>query len=555
MSPAMRVCPTCQSVHSDETEFCPADGSELVDLDPDFEVAATASGEIAGVDPSRPPTGEPESGGAARIPSTQLTAPQDEPGTNLIGQVVGGVYRVVELIGAGGMGEVYRVEHVNLKKEFALKVLGKVAQDHPEAVERFRQEAVTASRIEHDNIVDIITLDATTDGHLYIVMEILRGQSLAEAMEEARGMPAERALPIVYQICRALHAAHEEGIIHRDLKPENVFLTRKGDAEFVKILDFGISKIHAAESDRVRITKTGQFLGTPLYMSPEQARGEPNLDRRVDIYALGVMLYEMLEGSPPFEGENYFQLIWKHSNETVPPMKRDAPDRLKTVILRTLSKEPAHRYATMLDLEEAIVEAVPEVPPPPFLLDFRPSQLSRPPSALPPGSQRRPSTLTWALAALLGGVVAVVLVLALNPGSERGDATAGLPPPVAVPDASVAVSDASPTAPAKTADAAPLESGAAEAGESSLKVRLNVSTEPGGAQVMLGGEELGVTPLEIERLPSSDEVELRVLRPGYRPVVRQVTLDHDITLELNLTKHPRSTPPRNTTGLPIKKVL
>lgn len=529
----MPECPKCHANLPEGTEFCPHDGEALEGGADDLGVAATAYGPAAVHDTS-PTPGAPAADAPAGAPAP--AAPKRKKYTekhtqDLVGQVIGGVYEVIELIGVGGMGEVYRVVHTNLKKEFALKVLGQVAQDHPDAVDRFRQEAVAASHIEHDNIVDIITLDATPDGHLFIVMELLKGRSLADVIRKESPLPLERALPIAYQICRALHAAHEAGIIHRDLKPENVYVMPRADAEFAKILDFGISKIHDAEHERVRITKTGHVLGTPLYMSPEQAKGESNLDRRVDIYSLGVMLYEMLEGHPPFAGDNYFQLIWKHSNETAPPMTGDAPPALQEAVLKALSKDPGDRYDTMLLFEEAISAAVPEIPPPAFLLDFRPTATSLPgrSTTVPTLPPRRRSP--WLLPAVGAGALLLAAAVVIGSGAfgHRGDdpgatvdqhAVVGHAP---VADAGPAPRDAG----ARAADARAGDEAREEAGAVAQMVKLSIESTPSGAAVFFGDEQLGVTPFTLERLASDEEVWVKVSRAGYVPQRKRFKLDHD----------------------------
>jgi serine/threonine protein kinase len=218
-----------------------------------------------------------------------------------VGRVLSNVYRVEQKIGEGGMGAVYLARHIHLQKPYAIKVLTTTVANNGQAVERLKQEAIAASSIEHDNIVDVVNFDRADDGSVFIVMELLRGESLHARLARGPMAPSE-ALPIAWQICAALGAAHARGIVHRDLKPENVFLAKRGDGERVKVLDFGISKVKSAEADGVRMTRTGQLVGTPLYMSPEQAKGEQDIDLRVDVYALGVMLYEMLVGAPPSTG-------------------------------------------------------------------------------------------------------------------------------------------------------------------------------------------------------------------------------------------------------------
>ena len=291
-----------------------------------------------------------------------------EPEDALIGQTLSGLYRVEAQIGQGGMDTVYLAVHIHLERPFAVKVLAETVASNQEAVKRLLQEARTASSIDHENIVDVVSFDTTADGRVFIVMEFLEGTSLGDLIEDEGAMALERMLPVAIQVCRALDAAHERGIVHRDLKPDNVFLVRhRAGHDFVKVLDFGISKVQTAEAEQVRMTKTGQLVGTPLYMSPEQARGDTNIDLRADIYALGVMLFEMITGRPPFDGSNYFQLLWKHGNEP-PPLMRErmpsVPAALDDVVQRALAKKREERFQSMAELEEALLAALPEVMPP-----------------------------------------------------------------------------------------------------------------------------------------------------------------------------------------------
>ena len=211
----MRRCPRCHELYEPTQEFCPRDGIPLV---------LQEDNTLWNSDTAFAP--EPRKGITLPLGERKSSPPDSTP-DELLGTVVGGVYRVLDRLGEGGMGVVYRVEHTNLKKHFALKVLNELAQDHPDAADRFRQEAVLASRIDHDNIVNVITLDSTPQGHLFIAMELLKGESLATRIEQGP-MAVEQALPLAYQICHALHAAHEAGVVHRDLKPENVFIVPRG---------------------------------------------------------------------------------------------------------------------------------------------------------------------------------------------------------------------------------------------------------------------------------------------------------------------------------------
>lgn len=542
----MPECPKCHSVLPEGTEYCPNDGEPLSNVGLELGVAATAYGP-ADVRDTSPNSGDDDASEEPTASPKEKSVPPEK----LIGKLIGGIYEVIDLLGVGGMGEVYRVKHRNLKKEFALKVLGPIAKEHPDAVERFRQEAIAASHIEHDNIVDIITLDSTVDGNLYIVMELLKGESLADVIQRDAPMDTERALSAVYQICRALHAAHEAGIIHRDLKPENVYLTPKGDAEFIKILDFGISKIHDAEHEKVRITKTGHVLGTPLYMSPEQAKGEPNLDRRVDIYSLAVILFEMLEGKPPFEGENYFQLIWKHSNESAPPMEGPAPEALKEIVLKALAKERDERYNDMLELEEAIMAAVPSIQPPAFLLDFRPtahSDIDRMSTLQVVPNQRR----RWALGAgLVAGIFAILAIafgLPTNDGDNSNAHVGSTPPPGNTDSGAMAVEVGNFTDEPRA--------GYGDGGDDVRVTKLvtfTVNSRPEGAKVYLDDEVAGQTPLEIEREPTLEEVEIKVVRRGFITTRKRVVLDDDFSLVIPLKRRATSPGPNDGSG-PVKTV-
>ncbi len=318
--------------------------------------------------------GEPQSSDRLQYSAEMLRRSLDETEEQtLVGKVLGGLYRVEALVGEGGMGAVYAATHVHLKKRFALKVLAESAAVDRRAIERFLQEAQAASGIDNPHIIDVINFDRTADGRVFLVMELLEGQSLAQRLESGPVPPLE-ALALMKQLCDALTAAHEAGIVHRDLKPENVFLIDRDGKDFVKVLDFGISKVERAEAEAVRLTKTGQLVGTPLYMSPEQARGDDAIDHRADVYALGILLYEMLVGRPPFEGQNYFQLLWKHGN-VVPEAPRASvdgpvpwPESLDAAILQALEKQPSNRYESVGAFAAALaqaasVSAVPASPP------------------------------------------------------------------------------------------------------------------------------------------------------------------------------------------------
>src|SRR5574337_543530 len=260
--------------------------------------------------------------------------------TGPIGLILGDRYRLLSRIGEGGMGTVYLAEHVALGKRVAVKVLRPEYSRDEELSRRFEQEARAASQIGHQNIVDVVDFGRTPGGSLYFVMEALEGESLARLIHREGALPLQRALRVLAQICQALGAAHARGVVHRDLKPENVLLVPRDDGgDLVKVLDFGISKTHGVPEGG-RITRAGSIIGTPEYMAPEQAMAGP-VDHRCDVYAFGVLAYEMLTGTLPFQGETQLATLLKHQGEPPqPPSLRrpDLPPEVDALVLRALVK-------------------------------------------------------------------------------------------------------------------------------------------------------------------------------------------------------------------------
>jgi eukaryotic-like serine/threonine-protein kinase len=284
------------------------------------------------------------------MPVGDPSPPTDDP---LIGKVLSERYRIVKKIGEGGMGAVYQAEHALIEKKIALKILFQDLTRRPDLIARFLQEAKSASRIGHENVIDISDFGQSPDGLVFIAMEYLDGQDLGKALKKSGAMEWERARPILMQITKGLRAAHGNGIIHRDMKPENVYLVqREGRADFVKVLDFGIAKIiNPDESGGPALTQTGMIFGTPEYMSPEQAQGSTP-DHRVDVYAVGCIMYHMLTGSVPFTADNFMGILTKHLLEAaVPPRKRRpdlpiAPD-VEAICMKAMDKDRDKRYADM----------------------------------------------------------------------------------------------------------------------------------------------------------------------------------------------------------------
>jgi tRNA A-37 threonylcarbamoyl transferase component Bud32 len=280
----------------------------------------------------------------------------------LVGAVLAGRYQIVRRIGEGGMGAVYEATHTVIGKRVAVKVLLEKFHAKSDFVARLLQEARLASAIGNEHIVDVTDFGTTDDGRSFVVMEFLDGESLAQLVMREAPLPIERCLRIARQVASALGAAHAKGIFHRDIKPENIYLIQRGESDFVKVVDFGISKAVKPIGDDgadYRLTHTGLLLGTPLYMSPEQARGQEDLDHRVDIWALGVLLYESLTGEVPFRANNYLGIIAQVLNHTPQPPSQLRPElgipgAVEAVVMRAMAKDRDRRYQTMAELEHDI---------------------------------------------------------------------------------------------------------------------------------------------------------------------------------------------------------
>jgi serine/threonine protein kinase len=280
--------------------------------------------------------------------------PSDDP---LLGSAIDDRYEVEALIGQGGVGSVYRVRHVRLGRAFALKALRRDLADDSEVRERFLREAKTASRVTHPGLVQISDFGYLSDGRPFFVMELLEGLSLRTVLESRGRLAPGRAAAIARRIAEALAAAHEAGIVHRDLKPDNVHI---GADDGVKVVDFGLA---IALDVGARRARSSVAFGTPHYMSPEQASGEP-VDRRADVYALGIVLYEMLTGRVPFDAATHAEVLAQHhSAAPIPPSRVPGVDaqfgELEAVVLRCLAKRPDERFHTLPDLLAALDQAVP----------------------------------------------------------------------------------------------------------------------------------------------------------------------------------------------------
>jgi serine/threonine-protein kinase len=270
-----------------------------------------------------------------------------------------GQYRLMRPLGAGGMGEVYLAEHRMLKRACAIKLIHPDQAGDPHVLARFEREVRMTARLSHWNTVEIFDYGRTDDGTFFYVMEYLPGLSLEELLERHGPLPAERVVHLLRQTCQGLREAHAIGLIHRDIKPGNVFVAQRGGLyDVAKLLDFGLVK-PVAEASSARLTHEGAISGTPLFMSPEQARGQSDVDARSDIYSLGAVAYALLTGRPPFEGTNPMEVMIAHvRDEVVRPSQHqaDVPADLERVILRCLAKSPEDRFQDVDSLEQALAE-------------------------------------------------------------------------------------------------------------------------------------------------------------------------------------------------------
>ncbi len=302
--------------------------------------------------------------GAADTPTSSRVASSATLVDPLVGQVVSDRYRVDALLGAGGMGCVYQATHVHMRNVVALKVLHRQMNMIPEAVARFEREAIAAARIQHKNVAAARDFGRLEDGSFYMALEFVEGTTLRELLSEVGALPIPRTVNILRQIAEALNAAHAKNVVHRDLKPDNVMLLDDG-TDFVKVLDFGIAKVSGSNADGSQLTQLGSVFGTPDYMSPEQAAGQP-VDHRSDLYALGVLMYEMLTGGPPFSGDSIAIVLSKHMHEPAPDLPERVDWRLADLTKRLLAKDPSERPASArVVVDELVRTRLSVVPVPP----------------------------------------------------------------------------------------------------------------------------------------------------------------------------------------------
>jgi len=333
-------CPHCGLPHEASATECPIEG-KAIERKP-------VSKKL------QPPPSSPVWKTPIPDPDSEIDNDPSPSVTRLFGMVLDDKYRIDELIGKGGMGVVYRGEHQRLKKPVAIKVLLRGHEEGSVAQRRFEREARAAGGLGHPNICQAFDIGNLPDGSPYLVMELLEGRTLADRLAIEGPLPLEEACDVLADVLSALHAAHEGSIVHRDLKPDNVFLTPKG----AKLLDFGVSR--KIDENTMRVTRTGAVVGTPSYLAPEQARGDGDVDRRADLWAAGVLLYETLTGMLPFTASNYNALLVKILTRKPTPPSHIRPaisPELEQVILKAMAFERDDRFADAATMREALLEA------------------------------------------------------------------------------------------------------------------------------------------------------------------------------------------------------
>jgi Protein kinase domain/PEGA domain len=443
-----------------------------------------------------------------------------------------GSYKLTSLLGEGAMGRVFKARHVRLGRTVAIKVLNPEYAARADVVKRFFREARVVNEIDHENIVEVTDF-VELPGVAFLVMELLDGQSLREILKRRKGKwpPVHLSVAVMAQVCDALEAAHQKGVVHRDLKPDNIFVIQRAGRDYAKVLDFGVAKLKEPDSGSYA-TVTGMILGTPLYMAPEQAIGK-DVDRHADVWAAGVVLYELLSGTVPFKGESFADLVTKIRDDPPKPLPDRTPRReripqaLAAIVMKCLEKKPSDRFRSMAALAEAL----------------------RTRSGLKAGAGPRSRLLPLAAAAaLIGGAgwAAVRYGLPARVGEwlrpvrravEAPVAKAPIPdrlPPARPPE--TRVPEPAPARPAAVTPARPARSQAKA--QHPATVELELRSKPKGATVVRldTGELLGKTPLRVKVHRRAGDVAVRFTLDGYEPATASVDLQGGGRASVSLKK-------------------
>jgi serine/threonine-protein kinase len=448
-----------------------------------------------------------------------------EPGTMLDDK-----YRVDRLLAVGGMGAVYEGTHTKLRKRVAIKVLNQAIASQA-MIDRFHREAITASQIGHEGIAQVTDLGTRSTGESFIVMELLEGEPLAARFLATKQFPIDVACELGCAILSPLAAAHAAGVVHRDLKPDNVFLVRQSRGELVKLLDFGISRATGLEGE-FKLTTTGLVLGTPYYMSPEQARGETaNLGPSADLYSFGVIMYEMLVGEVPIKADNYNQLMYRvmTGDYERPRTKRpDIPAALEDIVLRAMALDPTQRPQSATELEQALLQFCRPTFRDHMIERISANQLgfkSSSPLLPTPSAHARtvPATPVKKLSkvpiviAVLGAIGIAVAVIAAK---QRAKPAPERPVP--------AVAETKPVEPTPV-EPKPAVVPVVE------KVSITIETQPADATITIDGDVV-TSPIEVDKADTKHA--LVITKPGYTTFKNELSYTESARLVVSLEKLP-----------------
>ncbi len=476
---------------------------------------------------------------------SESVAPAADP---RIGEILQERYCIVSKLGEGGMGSIYEAEHQLIGRRVAVKCLHKKYTGDPEVVERFRREARAATSVGNEHIIDVTDMGDFPDGTPFFVMEHLEGRELADVIEYEGPLTIGRTVRIARQVCEALAAAHGKHIVHRDLKPENIFIIRRqGNPDFVKVLDFGVSKMReSAERVERSLTKTGITMGTPHYMSPEQAQGSRETDHRTDIYALGVIVYLALTGDVPFDGDSLAGLMVKVMTAEPPPMRRyrsDIPESLEAIVGKMLAKHPEDRFTGADEVAQALAPydgfddppvraGDPSiVPPKPFVPRSKRPEMTRSMASmhisrirsvtgtLPDIKQHRRWLIVAAALLGVGGLAALAWTGSgdIREKPKLRPAVQTVTPPPAKPE--------------------PVARSVRE------EVRVRIAVLPEDAELTLDGTRFP-SPLDAARPRSLEPVTIRITREGYQPIEELTVFDRERELEFVMEPVPAPRPKR-----------
>jgi serine/threonine protein kinase len=507
-------------------------------LELDISVDAGESEETSPARAGQSPSGTEQ---IRRPPSARMQRRDSDvmPDPN-IGKVLGS-YRLVSLLGEGGMGRVYCAEHTMLGRKVALKLLRPEYAAKRDAVQRFFQEARAVNAIGHDNIVDITDYVELPSGETFFIMQLLQGSNLGTLLRQRDDpLPLHDSMNIALQVCDALCAAHAKRIVHRDLKPDNIFVVEDANKGlFVKLLDFGVAKLLGeAAAELSWETAAGSVLGTPAYMSPEQATGL-TVDHRTDIYSLGAILYEMFTGQPVFRAKSFGEFVLKHMNDQpVPPSEitdTPIPPALEQIILRCLEKDPDDRYEDVAELREDLVRATATVE---RAIRRRFSGSSR------VNSTRRRQRIRALVTSLAVGLVAIAAFwfaagLGVDGEEESSEATGGTERSPDTRGRTIAATRDD----SKRGSGRSAHTRQAKGNDAGRTARLRLLSQPPGATVYKKNETLsyGTTPLALTLRNPGSQIDLVFRCPGFKPVTERVNITDNAVISVTL--QPTSTDP------------